>query len=149
MLWKYSLISSSWAASFYGKGLQTTCIQCVGAYATMQLSHKNYNTAIKSQLSQAIPIANSSWAADAPLDTVLYSASKLHSFQILSNWSNETGSAMCSGGHQFQARVPPKFHRALVTLPIWFCSFYWVSIKLYPWELGVGSTCTSRQSGFC
>jgi len=84
----------------------------------MQLSYKNYNTAIKSQLSQAIPIANSSWAADAPLDTVLYSASKLHSFQILSNWSNETGSAMCSGGHQFQARVPPKFHRALVTLPI-------------------------------
>lgn len=114
---KYSLISSSWAASFYGKGQQTACIQCLGAYATTQSSYKNYNTAIKSELSQAIPTANSSWAANAPLDTVLYSASKLLFFQILSNWSNETGSAMCSEGHQFQARAPPKFNRALVTLP--------------------------------
>lgn len=94
------------------------CIQCLGAYATMQLSYKNYNTAIKRQLSQAIPMANSSWAAEAPLDTVLYSASKLHSFQILSNMSNETGSPMCSEGHQFLPRAPPKCNRALIPLPV-------------------------------
>lgn len=60
---KCILVSTSWAGSFYGKGLQTVGIQCLGAYATMRLSYKNYNTAIKCQLSQAAPIANSSWAA--------------------------------------------------------------------------------------
>lgn len=116
---KCILVSTSWAGSFYGKGLQTVGIQCLGAYATMRLSYKNYNTAIKCQLSQAAPIANSSWAAKAPLDTSTLFGFKVPFFSnSLSNMSNETDSAMCSEGHQFLTGAPPKFNRALIPLPI-------------------------------
>jgi len=115
---KRILVSASWAGSFYGKGLQTVGVQCLGACATTWLSYKNYNTAIKCQFCQAAPITNSSWAAKAPFDTALHLASKLHSFQILSNISNETDSAMCSEGHQFLTGASPKFNRALIPLPV-------------------------------
>lgn len=142
---KYSLISSSWAASFYGKGQQTACIQCLGAYATTQSSYKNYNTAIKSELSQAIPTANSSWAANAPLNTVLYSASKLLFFKFsLTGLMKQA--VQCA---QKVISSKPEHLQNLTGLWLHYQNDFVLFIGLYPWELGARLTCILGMSGFC